>query len=125
MAKILSFFLLLAVSFSAVGQTIGRVNKKTKEFTIAADQKAQYTVYGYQYPNATTKKVICFSSSENMVREESGKCMLGAYFDTDKLKVGDKIRYMGVAGSFGKMSYLTGSGKSMLFYLPKSSFLIK
>lgn len=125
MAKILSFFLLLAVSFSAIGQTIGRVNKKTKDFTVAADQKAAYTVFGYQYPNATTKKVICFSSSENMVREESGKCMLGAYFDTDKLKVGDKIRYMGVAGSFGKMSYITGSGKSMIFYLPKSSFLIK
>ena len=125
MAKILSFFLLLVVSFSAIGQTIGRVNKKTKDYTVAADQTAAYTVYGYQYPNATTKKVICFSSNGNMVREESEKCMLGAYFDTDKLKVGDKIRYMGAAGSFGKMSYITGSGKSMIFYLPKSSFLIK
>jgi len=60
-----------------------------------------------------------------MVREESGKCMLGAYFDTDKLKVGDKIRYLGVAGKFGKMSYISGTGKNMLFYLPKSSFAIK
>ncbi|MBN9383008.1 MAG: hypothetical protein J0H74_19785 [Chitinophagaceae bacterium] len=125
MTKILSVVLFLVISFSAIGQTIGRVNKKTKEFTVAADQKAAYTVFGYQYPNITTKKVICFSSSENMVREENPKCLLGAYFDTDKMKVGDKILYVGVAGSFARMKYVTGSGKSMLFYLPKSSFAIK
>jgi len=125
MTKILSFILLLLISSGAIAQVVGRVDKKTKEFRIAADQKANYTVFGYQYPNATTKKVICFSSNENMVREESGQCMLGAYFDTDKLKVGDRIRYVGVAGTFGKMSYITGSGKSMFFYIPKSSFILK
>jgi hypothetical protein len=125
MTKILTFILLLAISSTAIAQTIGRVNKKTKEFTIAPDQKANYTVFGYQYPNNTTKQLICFSSSENMVREESGKCMLGAYFDTDRLKVGDKILYVGVAGSFARMKYVTGTGKSMFFYMPKSSFVIK
>lgn len=125
MTKILSVVLFFVISFNAIGQTIGRVNKKTKEFTIAADQKAQYTVFGYQYPNITTKKVICFSSSENMVREENPKCLLGAYFDTDKMKVGDKIRYLGIAGTFGRMSYITGTGKNMIFYLPRSSYVIK
>jgi len=125
MTKILTFFLLLAISSTAIGQTIGRVNKKTKEFTVAADQKAEYTIFGYQYPNATTKKMICFSSSENMVREESPKCLLGAYFDTDRMKVGDKILYVGVAGTFARMKYVSGTGKSMLFYIPKSSFVIK
>jgi hypothetical protein len=125
MAKILTFFLLLLISYGAIGQVIGRVNKKTKEFTVAPDQKENYTVFGYQYPNNSTKQLICFSSSENMVREESGKCLLGAYFDTDRLKVGDKILYVGVAGTFARMKYVTGSGKSILFYIPKSSFVIK
>jgi hypothetical protein len=117
--------MLLLISSGAIGQTIGRVDKKTKIFTVLPDQKTNYTVFGYQYPNKTTKTMICFSSSENMVREESGKCPLGAYFDTDKLKVGDKILYQGVAGTFAKMKYVTGSGQSMLFYIPKSSFTIK
>ena len=125
MNKILSFILFLLVTSNAIGQVIGRVNKKTKEFTVAADQKINYTVYGYQYANNTTKKLICFSSSENVIRMEAGNCLLGAYFDTDRMKVGDKIRYLGVAGSFGRMSFITGTGNSMIFYLPKSSFAIK
>ena len=125
MTKILSFVCMLLISYSAIGQPIGRVDKKTKVFTILPDQKANYTVFGYQYPNATTKAMICFSSSENMVREESGKCPLGAYFDTDKIKVGDKIVYVGPAGTFAKMKYVTATGKSMLFYIPKSNFVIK
>ena len=125
MNKILSFILLLLITSSAIGQVIGRVDKKTKEFSVAPDQKLDYTVLGYQYPNITTRKMICFSSNINTVQDNVSKCLLGAYFDTDKMKVGDKILYLGVAGSFAKMNFVSGSGKKILFYLPKSSFVIK
>jgi hypothetical protein len=59
------------------------------------------------------------------MQDNVSKCLLGSYFDTDKMKVGDKIYYLGVAGSFAKMNYVTGGGKKILFYLPKSSFAIK
>jgi len=125
MNKILSFILLLLISCSAIGQVIGRVDKKTKEFTVAPDLKVEYRVFGYQYPNNTTRKMICFSSNTNDVRDNYSGCPLGSYFDTDKMKVGDKILYLGGVGSFGKMNFISGGGKSTIFYLPKSSFAIK
>jgi hypothetical protein len=125
MNKILSFILFLLVTSTAIGQVVGRVDKKTKEFSVAPDQKVNYTVLGYQYPNNTTRKMICFSSNVNTVLDNQSKCLLGSYFDTDKMKVGDKIIYLGAAGSFAKMNFISGSGKKILFYLPKSSFAIK
>jgi hypothetical protein len=125
MNKALTIILLLLISSGAIAQVVGRVNKKTKEFTIAPDQKAEYSITGYQFANATTKHMICFSSHESMVREESAKCLLGAYFDTDQMKVGDKIVYLGMAGKFGKMNFIPNNGKSILFYIPSSSYVIK
>jgi len=126
MNKALTFSLLLFISTGAMAQVIGKVDKKTKEFSIAPDQKADYSLIGYQLPNTTTKHLICFSSNENMVREESGKCLLGAYFDTDRMKVGDKIIFLGNYGKLWvKMSYVSGAGNKMLFYLSKTGLVIK
>jgi hypothetical protein len=125
MTKILSVILLLLVASSAIGQIIGTVNKKTKEFTVLPDQKANYRVYGDQFANITTQKMICFSSYDGDVRDNYARCPLGSYFDTDKLKVGDKIYYLGPVANFAKMNFISGSGKKTLFYLPKSCFAIK
>jgi hypothetical protein len=125
MNKALTIVLLLFIYSGAIAQVVGRVDKKTKEFSIAPDQKANYSLIGYQLPSPTTKHLICFSSNENMVREESGKCLLGAYFDTDRMKVGDKILYLGNYGKFAKMNFVTGTGKKMLFYIDRSCFVIK
>jgi len=125
MNKILSFILFLLVTSSAIGQTVGRVDKKTKEFSVAPDLKMDYKVFGYQYPNNTTRKMICFSSNVNVVQDSYSKCPLGSYFDTDKMKMGDKIFYLGAIGSFGKMNFVSGGGKKIIFYLPRSSFAIK
>jgi hypothetical protein len=125
MTKILSFILILLFASSAHGQVIGRVDKKTKEFTVAPDQKMDYRVFGYQFANNTTQKMICFSSHEADVRDNYNRCPLGSYFDTDRLKLGDKINYLGGIGSFGKMNFTSASGKKTIFYLPKSSFAIK
>jgi len=126
MNKALTLSLLLFISSGAIAQVIGKVDKKTKEFSIAPDQKVEYSIIGYQFPNPSTKHLICFSSNENMVREESGKCMLGAYFDTDRMKVGDKIIFMGNYGKvYYKMSYVSGAGNKMIFYLPKTGIIIK
>ena len=126
MNKALTLSLLLFISSGAIAQVIGKVDKKTKEFSIAPDQKVEYSIIGYQFPNPSTKHLICFSSNENMVREESGKCMLGAYFDTDRMKVGDKIIFMGNYGKvYYKMNYVSGAGNKMIFYLPRTGIIIK
>ena len=126
MNKALTFSLLLFISSSAISQVTGKIDKKTKEFSIAADQKGNYTLIGYQLPSTATKHVICFSSNENTVTAESGKCVLGSYFDTEKIKFGDKIIFLGYYGKiFVKLSYISAAGNKMTFYLSKAGLTIK
>jgi hypothetical protein len=125
MHKILLPVFFLFIVSNAIGQVIGHVDKKTKEFSVAADQKLDYRVFGYMYANNTTEKMICFSSHRGDVNDNYNRCPLGAYFDTDRMKLGDKIFYLGPIGSFAKMNFVSGDGKKTLFYLPKSSFVIK
>jgi hypothetical protein len=124
MNKMLAISVLLLVSSGCFAQVVGKVDKKTKEFSIAAGQKVNYMVFGYEVANATTSKMICFASNEDVVRANQN-LPLGSYFDTDRLPVGDKITYLGMAGTFGKMSFKTGGGKTIVFYLPKTSYAIK
>jgi hypothetical protein len=126
MNKFLSLSILLMVSVTAFGQTVvGHVDKKTKEFFIPSKPKGDYKIFGYQYPNITTQKMICFSSYSYDVRDNLNKCPLGSYFETSFMKEGDRIVYLGMAGSFSKMNYIAGNGKKTLFYFPKGSFIIK
>ncbi|MBS1596905.1 MAG: hypothetical protein JST75_01680 [Bacteroidetes bacterium] len=128
MTKILSFILFLMVSTGATAQVIqviGIVDKKTKEYSVAPNQKGEYRVFGYQFAGDATKKMICFSTHDTDVRGNSSNCPLGAYYDTDRMRPGDKIYYLGNYGTFGKMSYVSGAGVKTIFYLPKKSFVIK
>lgn len=125
MSKMLVFSVLLFLASGAMAQVVAKVDKKTKEFTIEPDQKTSFSIIGYQYPNTTTKTLICFSSSEDVVRANSSKCPLGSYFDTHKMNVNDKIVYLGPVGAFAKMSYISGNGTKTLFYITKSFFVIK
>ncbi|HEV3222483.1 MAG TPA: hypothetical protein VGZ90_06370 [Puia sp.] len=133
MNRLLSFFLFLitsSVSFSQNAsqtstQTVAHVDKKTKEFFVTTNPKAEYKIFGYEYPNITTRKMICFSSYTYDVGDNLNKCPLGSYFDSGKMKEGDRIIYVGKAGSFSKMTFISGSGKKTLFYFPKGSFTIK
>jgi hypothetical protein len=109
----------------AGAQAVGRVDKKTKEFSVAANLKTEYQVFGYQYANNSTKKMICFSSHITDVRDNYSKCPLGSYFDTDKLKVGDRIVYLGSIGGFAKLNFISGAGTKTIFYLPKSCCIMK
>jgi hypothetical protein len=124
MNKILSSVTLLLISSGCFAQVVGRVDKKTKEFSIAANQKVDYMVFGYRFANATTQKMICFASNQDVVRANTND-KLGSFFDTDRMPPGDKIVYLGIAGTFGKMNYISGSGQKTLFYLPKTSYVIK
>jgi hypothetical protein len=124
MNKILAFVAVSLLSSGCFAQIVGKVDRKTKEFTIAANQKVDYMVYGYQFANATTQKLICFASNQDVVRANVND-KLGSYFDTYRLPPGDKIVYLGVAGAFGKMSYVSGGGQKTLFYLPKTNFAIR
>ena len=114
MNKMLAFGLLLLISSSCFAQVIGRVDKKTKEFSIASGQKVDYIVFGFQFANATTQKLICFASNDNVEKANSA-LPLGAYFDTERLPPGAKITYLGMAGSFGKMSFIAGGGRRRNF----------
>lgn len=125
MTKNFLFILLMFFASSAMAQVIGAVDKKTKEFYTTTDLKMDYRVFGYEFANNTTRKMICFSSHSGDVVANYNNCPLGAYYDTGKLKVGDKIIYLGAYGSFGKMNFISASGKKTIFYLPKSCFTIK
>ena len=124
MQKMLALVSLVLISSGGFAQVIGKVDKKTKEFSIAAGQKMNYTVFGYQVASAAAPKMICFASSEDVTRANQN-LPLGAYFDTDRLSPGDRIAFLGIAGAFGKMSFTTGAGKTVVFYLPRSSYVIK
>ena len=126
--KILYIILFMLITSSVIGQVIGRVDKRTKEFTIPARLTVDYRVYGYQiaYADVSTRKMICFSSHEGDVRTNYSNCPLGSYYDTDKLKTGDKIIYLGVTGPFAKMNFISAyDGKKTVFYLQKNCFVIK
>jgi hypothetical protein len=124
MNKMLVFGLLLLISSGCFAQVVGKVDKKTKEFSIAAGQKVDYTIFGFQFANATTQKLICFASDQNVVRANN-PLPLGSYFDTDRLPSGARIMYLGTAGTFGRMSFITPGGKTIVFYLPKANYVIK
>ena len=124
MNKMLVFGSLLLLSSGCFAQVVGRVDKKTKEFSIASGQKVDYMVFGFQFANATTQKLICFASNENVQRANIA-LPLGSYFDTEGLPAGARIMYLGMAGSFGKMSFITGGGKPIIFYLPKANYVLK
>jgi len=133
MIRILSFFLFLSISSAAISQnatqtgalTVAHVDKKTKEFFVTSNPKAEYKIFGYEYPNITTRKMVCFSSYTYDVGDNLNNCPLGSYFDSGKMKEGDRITYVGKAGSFSKMMFTSGSGKKTIFYFPKGSFTIK
>lgn len=130
MYKTLLFISLLVIADSVTAQpnvsatVIGRVDKRTKGFFIPGEQKEKYLIFGFQFPNVTTKKMICFSNSADNLRANY-QCPLGAYFDTGQMNPGDNIIFLGMYGPFGKMVFNAGSGKKTIFYLPKTSFTIK
>ncbi len=120
---ILSFFLFN--SMLSAGQNTAYVDKKSKEFILTPGPKSEFEIVGYEYANISTKRMICFSSNSNLVSDNMAKCPLGAYFETGRMKEGDRIFYLGKAGSFSKMNFVSGTGKKTIFYFPKGSFIIK
>jgi hypothetical protein len=127
MIKIALLLFTLGISGHGLGQMKAQVDKKSKEFTINSnsDPKAEYKIFGYQFANTTTQLMICFSSYTYDVTENVNKCPLGAYFDSGRMKEGDRIVFLGYIGNFGKMNFISAAGKKTIFYIPKTSFVIK
>ena len=125
MTKIIFSIAFMLVTFNSIGQVIGTVDKRTKEFTVPANQKIDYQYFGYQLAVNTSRKMICFSSHEGDVRSNYSQCPLGSFFDTDKIPNGDKILYLGVVGPFAKMNYVGYDGKKTIFFIPKTCFTMK
>ena len=125
MKPFLIMLLSLTLLQASFAQAVAKIDKRTKEFSIAANQKSDYQIFGYQFANNSTKKMICFSSHVTDVRDNYNRCPLGSYFDTDKLKPGDKIFYLAPNGLFGRFKFVAGNGSTTLFYLPRTAFVIK
>lgn len=127
MNKIILLLFALTISIHGNSQMKAQIDKKSKEFTINSnsDPKAEYKIFGYQFANSTTKLMICFSSYRYDVTENVNKCPLGAYFDSGRMKEGDRIVYLGNAGAFGKMNFISATGQKTIFYVSKTSFVIK
>lgn len=125
MKNIIALFLCLSLFFYVAGQPPAHVDKKSKEFIITPNPKSDYTIIGYQFANTSTQTMICFSTNSDLVRANAVKCQLGSYFDTNHLKEGDMIYYLGPVGTFAKMNFVHGNGKKTIFYIAKSSFVIK
>jgi hypothetical protein len=105
--------------------TPAKVDKKTKEFIIPSDSKTEFRFYGFQFPNESTKKMICFSSDRYDVAANIANCPLGSYYNTGGLNLGAKIIYLGKVGNYGKMNFIDGAGKKTVIYIPNTSFTIK
>jgi hypothetical protein len=127
MNKIILLLFALTISIHGNSQLKAQIDKKSKEFTINSnsDPKAEYKIFGYQFANSTTKLMICFSSYRYDVTENVNKCPLGAYFDSGRMKEGDRIVYLGNVGAFGKMNFISATGQKTIFYVSKTSFVIK
>ena len=127
MNKLILCLFLVTISLHGNSQMKAQIDKKSREFTInpGADPKAEYKIFGYQFPNTSTKLMICFSSYRYDVTENVNKCPLGAYFDSGRMKEGDRIVYLGNVGAFGKMNFISASGQKTIFYVPKDEFVIK
>ena len=90
-----------------------------------SDLKIEYRVFGYEMPNTTSQKMICFSSYRGDVNDNYNKCPLGSYYDTGRMHPGDKISFIKEVDGFGRMLYTSSKGKKSIFYLPKNSYQVK
>jgi hypothetical protein len=116
----------LLISMSAASaQAVGSVFKKTKQFYVPSGIKDDYRFFGYEFPSNNARKLICFSSHRADVNDNYNKCPLGSYYDTNRMKPGDNISFIGEVRGFGKMLYVSAAGKKMIFYLQKSNYTIK
>jgi hypothetical protein len=125
MNRLLFSILFLLITSAVSAQVIGRVVKKTKEFYVPSDLKIEYRVFGYEMPNATSQKMICFSSYRGDVNDNYNKCPLGSYYDTGRMHPGDKISFIKEVNGFARMLYVTATGKKSIFYLPRNAYEVK
>jgi hypothetical protein len=131
MNKVLFAIFLLFSGYASNSQTrmaatpICRVDKKSKELFVLPDPKTEFRIYGYEYPKPDSRKMICFSSRAEDVRGNYAKCPLGSYFDSNRLPVGDKIKWVANSGNYARMIYTSSKAKRTIFYLPKNSIALK
>jgi len=125
MNKVLFSILLILITSAVAAQAIGHVVKKTKEFYIPSDLKVEYRFFGYEMPNTSSQKMICFSSYRGDVNDNYTKCPLGSYYDTGRMHPGDKISLIKEVNGFGRMLYVSAKGKKSIFYIQKSNYQVK
>jgi len=114
-----------AVTATSAVKTPAKIDAKTKEFIIPSDTKSEFRFYGFQFPNESTKKMICFSSNRYDVAANIANCPLGSYYNTGGLNLGSRIVYLGKVGNYGKMNFIDGAGKKTIIYIQNSNFTIK
>ncbi len=110
--------ILLGVSLSnlCTAQNLPSINTSKKTFDLGMDDSEDTPlIYGYETADATSKKLICFSTFTSDVENNPHKCALGAYYTTDDIE----IQYIGTEGSFVKLRFIGSSKGDVVFYVEK------
>lgn len=75
---------------------------------------------GYQSPDLTSKKSICFSGETSIIEGYKSKCILGCYYETMDLD----IEYVRLVGAFVELKFKKEGKADVLFYVKKSDVRI-
>lgn len=111
----ISFLNLIHNELSA--QNLPTINTSSKSFFLEMSQGDDTPlIFGYESPDAGSKKLICFSSFTKDVENNPHRCAYGAYYDTSELD----IQYAGSSGNFVKLK-MNRSGSEVYFYMEKKN----
>lgn len=110
-----TFMFVLGFANQVMAQNFPQINAAKGTFDLYMGDDDTPLIYGYESADATSKKLICFSSMTADVEGNPHKCSLGAYYTTDEIEV----QYIATEGSFVKLKFISQSKSSTIFYIEK------
>lgn len=99
-----------------MSQTKGIVDTTTNDFSLHANIRLDHRMFGYEKPDTSSRKMICFSIFTSDIEGNPHGCLLGAYYETSGLKDGNKILYNKRVGKYSEMKFIDTESKVTLFY---------
>jgi|688.fasta_scaffold448844_2 hypothetical protein len=110
-----TFMFVLGMANQVMAQNFPQINASKGTFDLYMGDDDTPLIYGYETADASSKKLICFSSMTADVEGNPHKCSLGAYYTTDEIEV----QYIATEGSFVKLKFISQSKSSTIFYIEK------
>jgi hypothetical protein len=110
-----TFMFVLGFANQVMAQNFPQINAAKGTFDLYMGDDDTPLIYGYESADASSKKLICFSSMTADVDGNPHKCSLGAYYTTDEIEV----QYIATEGSFVKLKFISQSKSATIFYVEK------